>query len=710
MYKPLSFLLLSLAATVAAAPVAAAEGSLPAAPVAARKAHPVVSPHGTRDDPYYWLRDDSRTDPEVLAYLNAENGYYEAYRDRFRALEQTLAQEMISHMKPDDDSVPFKEGNYYYYSRVEAGKDYPILARKKALDAAEEIVVDGNEEARRANYFSFCARQVSPNGRYIVYGTDTQGRYQCTLRIRDLDTGKDFADVIISTNGSVAWAADNQTFFYVENDPVTLLSTEVKRHKVGSDPRTDATVYKETDTSFYLYVTASEDKRYVLVTLSSTVSNEYHGLPADQPEGSFKPLLKRERDWLAQLDHVNDNWVIRHNWQAPNYRVAVATDDTLADRSKWRDVVPHSKSVFIADFDLFKDYLALSERADGLQRLRVVDWKTGKGKTVGADEAAYTTYFDVNAETDTDWLRYSYTSLTTPTTVYDMNMRTGERKLLKQQEVPGGFDKANYKTERLWVTARDGAKIPVSLVYHKSVKRDGTAPLLQYAYGSYGSSQNPSFNSDRLSLLDRGVVFALAHIRGGQDMGRHWYDQGKLLNKKNTFTDFIDVSDALIKKKYAAKDKLFAYGGSAGGLLMGAIVNLRPELYKGVLVAVPFVDVVTTMLDESIPLTTNEFDEWGNPKEKAYYDYMLSYSPYDNVSAQAYPAMLVTTGLHDSQVQYFEPAKWVAKLRATGTGNNPLLLRTNMEAGHGGKSGRYQAKYERAQDFAFLLNLAGITK
>lgn len=684
-------------------------GQLPA-PHAARKPFVVQSSNGSREDPYYWLRDDSRSDPDVLAYLNAENAYYEQYRQGFRGLEQILAQEMIGHMKADDDSAPYKKGGYYYYHRLESGKDYALWARKKALTAPEEILLDGNEEARRANYLQICAIQTSPDDRLMVYGVDTQGRFQCTLRIRDLTTGKDYPDVIIGTSGAVAWAADSKSFFYVENDPETLLTTHVKRHVVGNDSRTDRTLYTERDKSFYLSVAPSDDRQYILLALSSTISSEYHVLPANEPDGAFALLLKREPDFLATVDHVNDKWVILHNWQAPNYRVAVASDDTIAHRHKWRDVVPHDKSVFLAGFDLFRDYLAISERSDGLQRIRVLPWKGGKSRIVGAEEAAYTTYLDVNEENDTEWLRYSYTSLTTPFSIYQLNMRTGERELLKQQEVPGGFDKSNYLTERQWVKARDGADIMVSLVYRKGFKPNGTAPLLQYAYGSYGMSQNPSFNSDRLSLLDRGFVFAIAHIRGGQDLGRHWYDQGKLLNKKNTFTDFIDVTEQLVSKGYAARDKVFAMGGSAGGLLMGAVINMRPELYKGVVAAVPFVDVVTTMLDESIPLTTNEFDEWGNPKQKVYYDYMLSYSPYDNVTKQAYPALLVTTGLHDSQVQYFEPAKWVAKLRATKVGDSALLMRVNMAAGHGGKSGRYQAKYEKAQDFAFLLQLAGIEK
>lgn len=684
--------------------------TLSLAPHAAQKAHVIESPNGVRNDPYYWLRDDSRHNPEVLSYLDAENQYYDKYRSRYVALEQTVAEEMIARLQPEDDSVPYKDGQYYYFSRALPGKDYHVELRRKGMDGEEEVILDGNEEARRSSYYSNCALQISPDESLMVFGTDTQGRYQCRLHVRDLATGKDRPDLISGSGGSVAWAADSQSFIYVENDPQTLLSSRVKRHVLGEDARLDKIVYEETDKSFYLSVAQSSDHHYLMINLSSTVASETRVLGSDQADTQWRILIAREKDFLFDVEHVNANWVIRHNGNAPNYRVSTASDDEITHRMLWHDIVAPNNKRLISEMAVFNKYLVVGEKVDANQQLRVVDWANGKSRVITADEPAYMAALEINAEVASTKLRYSYTSLTTPATVYSYDMETGKQELLKETPVGGGFDKHNYVTERRWVTARDGVKIPVSLVYRKGFKADGHAPALEYGYGSYGISMSPYFSSDRLSLLDRGFVFVIAHIRGGQELGRQWYDQGKLLNKMNTFNDFIDVGDYLVKQKYAAPDKLFAMGGSAGGLLMGAVANLRPDLYKGMIAAVPFVDVVTTMLDESIPLTTNEFDEWGNPKLSQYYNYMLKYSPYDNVKAQAYPAMLVATGLNDSQVQYYEPSKWVAKLRDLKTDNNPLLLRVNMDAGHGGKSGRYQARYERAQDFAFMLDLAGFTK
>jgi len=535
---------------------------------------------------------------------------------------------------------------------------------------------------------------------------DLNGRRQYTLRIRDLRTGKELADTLSGLSAAIAWSADSKQLFVVQNDPVTLLSTKVLRHTLGQDPAKAALVYEELDNSFYMWVSNSQDNRYVMIQLGSTVSDEIRVLDAAKTEGQFQVLAPRQRDFKYGAEHLNGRWIIRTDWEAPNYRLMTVAADKIGDRAHWQPLLAHSEQIFIQSFELFNNYLAISERSDGLQRIRVMPWQDpSKAYYISSDEAAYVTGFDMNAEQDTTLLRYTYTSLTTPPSVYQLDMASGKKTLLKQQEVLGGFDKANYVTERVWATAQDGTRIPVSLLYRKGFKRDGTAPLYQYAYGSYGMSMDPWFRASVLSLVDRGFVYAIAHIRGGQEMGRHWYEQGKLLNKINTFTDFIAVTDHLVAEKYAAKDKVIGMGGSAGGLLMGAVANMAPQKYRALVAHVPFVDVVTTMLDESIPLTTNEFDEWGNPKQQPYYDYMLSYSPYDQVSAQAYPAMLVTTGLHDSQVQYFEPAKWVARLRELKTDNNPLLFRTNMEAGHGGKSGRFARLAETAEEYAFILNL-----
>lgn len=690
-------------------------GAVPAmasdAPVAAQVPYTVKSPHGDRVDPYYWLRDDKRQDPKVLAYLNAENAYYQQYADRYQQLGKTLSAEIIGRIKQDDSTVPAVKGDYSYYTRFDKGAQYPVHLRKHLKTGTEEVLLDVNQLAKGQQFYQVANFKVSPDNKLIAYAEDTSGRRQYKVKVREIATGKELPDVLTGVEASLAWAADSKHLFFIEKDPQTLLGNKIRRHQLGQDSSKAALVYEEKDNSFYTGIGKTTDDKYIVLWLGSTVSSEIRVLAADQPTGEFKVLAPRQRDFKYDAEHIDGRWVISTDWDAPNNRVMTVADNQIGDRSRWQELIKHDPNVFIEAITAFKDYLVIDERSDALNRIRVLPWADlSKAHYIKADEPVYVANTDTNMQQNTDWLRYSYTSLTTPNSVYEVNMRTGEKKLLKQQEVLGGFDRSNYQTERVWAQSRDGTKVPVSLLYRKGFKQDGTAPLFQYAYGSYGSSMTPAFRSTVLSLVDRGFVYAIAHIRGGQEMGRHWYEDGKLLKKINTFTDFIDVTDHLVKHKYAAKDKVFAQGGSAGGLLMGAVANMAPEKYRGMIANVPFVDVVTTMLDESIPLTTNEFDEWGNPKQKAYYDYMLSYSPYDQVKKQAYPAMLVTTGLHDSQVQYFEPAKWVAKLRTVKTDQQPLLFKTNMEAGHGGKSGRFSRLEEVAQEYAFVLNLLGIQK
>lgn len=676
------------------------------APIAAEKPFVVKSPHGERVDPYYWLRDDSRTNPEILAYLTAENQYYEQYAAKYPEMIKTLTDEIIGRIKQDDSTVPAVKGDYRYYTRYETGKQYPIYARQPKAGGAEQIMLDVNQMAAGKDFYQIGNYAVSPDQQLLAYVEDLNGRRNYTVRIRDLRTGKDLPDQIKGAEASLAWSADSKHLFFVEKDPQTLLGHKIKRHTLGQAAEAAKLVYEEQDNSFYIGVGNTADDEYVVISTSSTVSSELLVLKSSDNSGKFQSLAPRQRDFQYDAEHINGRWIIRTDWNAPNYRLMSVAADAIGDRQRWTEILPHDENVFIASFELFTDFLVINERSEALDRVRYLPWKDlSKAQYISSDEAAYVARTDVNPEQNTPWLRYSYTSLTTPASIYELNMQTGEKRLLKQQEVLGGFDKNNYQTDRIWVTAQDGTRIPVTLLYRKGLKKDGTAPLYQYAYGSYGISSSPTFRSTVLSLVDRGFVYAIAHIRGGQELGRHWYEDGKLLNKKNTFTDFIAVTDHLVAEKYVAKDKVFAMGGSAGGLLMGAIANMAPEKYRGLMAHVPFVDVVTTMLDESIPLTTNEFDEWGNPKQKAFYDYMLSYSPYDQVKKQAYPAMLVTTGLHDSQVQYFEPAKWVAKLRTHKTNQTPLLFRTNMEAGHGGKSGRFSRLIEVAEEYAFVLSL-----
>jgi oligopeptidase B len=677
---------------------------MPEAPVAAKRPYAVESPHGSRNDDYYWLRDDERKNPEMLAYLEAENSYRDAQMGPVAGLQKTLFEELVGRMKKDDSSVPYRDRGYYYYRRYEGAKEYPVYARKKdSLDAPEQVILDANERAEGHDFYSASSGNISPDGQMMAFAEDTVGRRQYVIRFRNLQTGEFLEDAIPNASGSMVWAADNKTLFYVEKDPVTLLGVRVKRHVLGQDPTKDALVYEEKDHSFYMGVGDTSDHEYLTIHLGSTVSDELLYLPADKPEGKFEVFKARERDFEYSADHIGKRWIIHTNWKAKNFRLMEVPDKNVGKTEAWKEILSGDDETYIGGFELFDDHLVIEERSKGLTRLRIRDWKDGKERYVETDESVYDIWSSVNAESGTDWLRYGYTSLKTPRTTYDLNMKTGERRMLKRDEVLGGFDRDNYETERVWAKASDGVSIPVSLVYRKGLVKDGTAPLYQYAYGSYGSSMDPGFRGSAISLLDRGFVYAIAHVRGGQEMGRQWYDDGKLLKKKNTFTDFIEVTEYLVEHKYVSPQKISAGGGSAGGLLMGAIANMRPDLYTAIVASVPFVDVVTTMLDESIPLTTNEFDEWGNPKQKVYYDYMLEYSPYDNVEAKAYPAMLVTTGLWDSQVQYFEPAKWVAKLRDMKTDTKPLVFSVNMDAGHGGASGRFRRQEETAREFAFIL-------
>jgi len=686
------------------------------APIAPIRDHTVSSPHGRRSDPYYWLRDDERTDPEVLAYLSAENAYHAEHLAPVKPLEDKIYAEIIARLKQDDSTVPYRKNGYWYYIRYESGKEHPIFARRKGSpDAPEQVMLNANELAVGHEYYQVGEIDISPDGEWLAFCEDTVGRRQYALRIKNLATGETLPVRIADVEPDVVWANDNRTLLYIEKDPETLLGLRVKKHVRGSDPAKDALVFEQTDRTLYTGVSKSKSDRFIFIHMEGTLTSEWHYAEASDPNLSFKVLLPRQRDHEYEIEHLDDRFIIRTNWQARNFRVMWAPIAGTGSRSEWRDLIPHREDTYIEDFEVFTRYVALSARSGGLRKILIHPLTPAGAPAAGAaehfiesDEPAYTTSISANPELNTDLLRYTYSSLATPATVYDYNMRTGDKVLLKRDPVLGRFDSANFETELLFAPARDGKRVPVSLIYRKGFVRDGSAPLLQYAYGSYGLSTDPGFSSARFSLIDRGFVFAIAHIRGGQEMGRAWYDDGRLLHKKNSFTDFIDVTHFLVAERYAAKDKVFAMGGSAGGLLMGAIANLSPQDYRGIVAQVPFVDVVTTMLDDSIPLTTNEYDEWGDPADGASYYYMLSYSPYDNVRAQAYPAMLVTTGLWDSQVQYYEPAKWVAKLRAFKTDRNPLLLHVDMDAGHGGKSGRFQRYRETAMEFAFILDRVGV--
>ena len=663
-----------------------------------------------RIDNYFWLND--RENPEVIDYLNKENAYYKKMTAHTKAFQKELFEEMKSRIKEDDESVPYLYNGYYYITRFETGKNYPIYSRKKeSLSAQEEILFDCNTLARGKSYFQLGGLSISPDNKLAVFSIDIVGRRIYDIQVKDLETGKILLDKIEKVSGNAVWANDNKTIFYSSQDEITLRSDKIFKHKLGSNQADDVLVYFEKDETYNVEVAKSKSRKYLAIESGSTLTTEYQILEADNPDGKFRVFQKRVRGLEYSINHYGDSFYIMTNAdKATNFKL-MKTLETATSKENWTEVVPHREDVLLEDIEIFKEFLVVEERTNGLNKIRIMPW-SGKGEYyLPFESETYTAYTSTNVDFDTDILRYSYQSMTTPSSVIDFNMKTKTKEIKKEQQVLGGkFDKNNYTEERIWATAKDGTKVPISMVYRKGLKKDGKNPLLLYAYGSYGHSMDATFSSTRLTLLDRGFVFAIAHIRGGEDLGRQWYEDGKLLKKKNTFTDFIDCSKFLIEQKYTSPEHLYAEGGSAGGLLMGAIVNLAPELYHGIIAQVPFVDVITTMLDESIPLTTGEYDEWGNPNVKKYYNYMASYSPYDNVKKQKYPNMYVSTGLHDSQVQYWEPAKWVAKLRSIKMDDSVLFLDTNMKAGHGGASGRFEAIKELAKEYSFLLDLEKIEK
>jgi oligopeptidase B len=675
-------------------------------PPIAKKIPHIHSIHNhQREDNYYWLKD--RENPEVISYLEAENAYTKEVMAHTESLQHELFEEMKGRIKKDDSSVPYKLDNYYYYRRFEKGKEYPIYCRKKnSLDGEEEVYLDVNVLAEGQSYCQVIGLTVSRNHQYLAYSVDFSGRRIYQLRILNLNTGELLPERVEFATGNATWANDNQTLFYSLQDKQTLRSHRIYKHKLGTDSQEDQLIYEETDDTFRAYVGKSKSRDYILITSSSTLSNEVRFTSAHQPDQPFEVFLPREKKHEYSVDQFGEYFYVNTNWQAKNFRL-MKTPVNATGKENWKEVIPHRKDVLLEDIDIFEEFLVLEEKYQGLNRLRVISWDGKADYYIDFQDSAYTAYIDFNPEFNTHLLRYGYQSMTTPSSIFEIDLHTKEKKLLKQQEVLGGFSPDHYQSERIFAVARDGVKVPISMVYRKGTPKDGSAPLLLYAYGSYGINIDPYFSPSRLSLLDRGFIFAIAHIRGGSDMGRKWYDDGKMLKKKNTFTDFIDCSEHLISENYTQKERLFCSGGSAGGLLIGAVINMRPDLFKGAMAAVPFVDVVTTMLDEDIPLTTGEYDEWGNPNQEEYYRYMLSYSPYDNIEAKDYPHLLVTTGLHDAAVQYWEPAKWVAKLRELKTDHNRLLLHTNMEAGHSGASGRFQPYKEVALEYGFLLDLAG---
>lgn len=665
--------------------------------------------HGDiRVDNYFWLRE--RENPEVVDHLTRENLYNEEMTAHTKAFQESLFQEMKAKIKEDDSSVPYKLNGYWYITRYQKGKDYPVYSRKKeSLDAPEEILFDVNEMAKGYDYYRLGGLNVSQDNKLITFAVDTVSRRQYTIQVKNLETGEIFPEKIRNTTGSSTWANDNKTLFYARKDEGTLRSDKIFKHRLGTKAVDDELVYFEKNEAFHTYVYKSKSDKYLVIGSSSTLTSEYRFLEANEPDGDFKLVQPRIRGVEYSIAHYEDSFYVLTNKDgAFNFKL-MKTPVDKPGAENWRDVIPHREEVLLEDIDLFREYLVISERSNGLNKIRIQKWDNSASYFLPFDNETYTAFTGTNPDFDTEILRYTYNSLNTPTQVVDFNMRTRVKNVKKELEVLGGkFKKENYVSERIWATAQDGTKIPMSLVHKKGIKRDGSNPVLQYAYGSYGSTIDPYFSTVRLSLLDRGFIFVLAHIRGGEYLGRQWYENGKLLKKRNTFTDFIDCSRHLIDQKYTSAEHLYASGGSAGGLLMGAVANMAPQLYNGIIASVPFVDVVTTMLDESIPLTTGEYDEWGNPGEAEYYFYMKSYSPYDNVVAQNYPNILVTTGLHDSQVQYWEPAKWVAKLRELKTDNKELLFHINMEAGHGGASGRFEALWEVAEEYVFLLDLEGI--
>lgn len=682
-------------------------------PVAEKKNFDRVIHNDTVVDPYYWMNDYFKKGPDssrVVAYLDAENAYTEAMMKDTDGLQDVLFKEMKGRIKETDESVPYLRNGYYYYQRTEEGKQYYKLCRKKgSLDAPEEVLLDVDKMAEGFAYYALGGATVSPDNKLLAYGVDTVSRREYVIHIKNLETGEILPDRIIRTSGGSVWAADNKTLFYTAKNPVTLLSEKIKRHTLGAPVDKDVVVYDEKDNTNYVGVWKSKDDQYIFIYSGGTLSSETRYLKADDPNGTFQVFQPRIKDVLYSVTPLKDKFLVVTNDNAKNFKVMETPLDKTG-KENWKEYIPHRSDVLVEGIDEFENFIVVSERKNGLSQLAIRNLQDNSQHYLDFGEAAYTVYSSTNVEYNTDILRYGYTSMVTPSSTYDYNMKTKEKKLMKQQEVLGGYDQKQYVTERKMAKVTDGSIVPISIVYKKGINLDGKAPLLLYAYGSYGSSMDPTFSSSRLSLLDRGFIYAIAHIRGGEEMGRQWYEDGKMMKKKNTFTDFIDCGKYLIAEKYTAKEHLYAQGGSAGGLLMGAVINMAPEIWNGVIAQVPFVDVVNTMLDESIPLTTNEYDEWGNPNNKEAYDYMKSYSPYENIEAKEYPNLLVTTGLHDSQVQYFEPAKWVAKLRDIRKGKNVILLKTDMEYGHGGASGRFDYLKDVALNYAFLFKLEGITK
>ncbi len=678
----------------------------PVAPTAEKMPHELELHGDVRVDDYYWLRE--RTNPEVLEYLEAENAYTSSMMAETEVFQEELFEELKNRIEPNDSTVPALFHGYYYYKRYESSLEYPIHCRKQgSVEATEEIIIDVNQIAEGHDFCSVRGVAVSPDTRLLAWALDTVGRRKYAINFTDLETGEVISDVIPDVTGNLTWANDNRTLFYAKQDPETLRSHQIYRHVLGTDPAQDVLVYEETDPTFSVYIWKTRSEEYLLIHSEQTLTSEMRYLDADNPQGEFQVIAPRERGVEYSADHVGNRFIIRTNLEAENFRLMRAPV-TRPGRANWRELIPGRDDAFLQDVEVFRDFMVVTARRDGLRHLRIIPWNGSGEYEVEFDDPAYVTWVDDNHEFDTRVLRYGYSSPNTPETIYDLDLATRERTLLKQETVLGGFNSANYTVERQMAPARDGIEVPVSLVYQTGLQQNGSNPALLYAYGSYGSSMEPWFRPEIVSLLDRGFVFAVAHVRGGQEMGRWWYEDGKLLKKRNTFTDFIDCAQFLVDRGYTSSDRLFARGGSAGGLLMGAVSNMAPDLFRGIIANVPFVDVVTTMLDGDIPLTTAEFDEWGNPEEREYYDYMLSYSPYDNVEAKNYPAMLVTTALEDSQVQYFEPAKWVAKLRTMKTDNNPLLFKTEMAAaGHGGVSGRFKQYRETALEYAFMLGVLG---
>lgn len=669
--------------------------------------------HGdTVVDNYYWLNDyfkkgDDSTN--VIKYLEAENAYTATMMKSTEPLQARLFEEMKSRIKEKDESVPYFKNGYYYYNKTEEGKQYYKICRKKGdLNAPEEVLLDVDKMAEGLPYFALGGYSISPDNKLMAYSVDTVSRREYVIQVRNLETGEILKDRISRTEGSATWAADNKTIFYTAKNPITLLSEKIKRHTLGTSEDLDVTVYDEKDNTNYIGVGKSKNNKYIFIESQGTLSSETLYLDANDPNGTFKVFQPRLKDVLYSVVPLEDRFLVVTNDNAQNFKV-VETPLNKTTKENWKEFIPHRKDVLVQGIDEFKDFVVISERKNGLTNLSILNLKDKSTHDLDFGEAAFTVYPSVNEEYDTDVVRYGYTSMVTPSSTFDYNMNSKEKTLLKQQEVLGGYNQEEYITERTFATATDGTKVPISLVYKKGTNKDGSAPLFLYAYGSYGASMDPTFSTARLALLDRGFVYAIAHIRGGEEMGRQWYEDGKMMKKINTFTDFIDCGKYLIENKYTSQGHLYANGGSAGGLLMGAVINMAPELWNGVISAVPFVDVVNTMLDETIPLTTNEYDEWGNPNNKEAYEYMKSYSPYENIEAKEYPNLLVTTGLHDSQVQYFEPAKWVAKLRATKKGDNVILLKTDMDFGHGGASGRFDYLKDKALEYAFILKLEGIT-